>query len=543
MKRAIVVIGILLVAAAALVGLRAWWGQRQQEESLDSWQEVQIVHEDLVVAISATGNVATKKSLNLIFSSPGTVEKVNVERGDTVKAGSLLTQLETDELELAVKQTQAALEAARANLAQVTAPPREEEIAQAKLSIESAQAGLTASQADRASAEARLAQAQALVADQDLAVAQLDVEAARVRLSQLQTGPDEKVTEIARLNWEIAKNSLWQSQLNRDATMGRSVPNYQKELAKASVGAAEFSARISELQYQQAQEGASDQDIRLAQIAVSQAQARLDKVKSPTSDEDLAVAQAAVDAARARVETAQAQVKQAELSLDLLLAGPRQEQVEALKAQVAQAEVALEQAQLRLEKAQLVAPFEGIVAQVNVQEDEIAPTGVPAVVLVDLSLFHIEVEIDELDIGQVNVGQEVVITLDALPDVEISGPVEAIAPTAFQGGGIVSYFVTIKLQVDDVPVREGMSATANIVTQRLENVLVVPNRALHLDRETGKVYAEKLVLGVPRSVEIEIGFRDEQVSQVLSGLDEGDKVIIRSTSSRDRLREAFGPPH
>jgi HlyD family secretion protein len=335
---------------------------------------------------------------------------------------------------------------------------------------------------------------------------------------------------------------LWQAQLNRDAIVARPIPDYQKELSKAAVGAAELSARIAELQYQQAQEGASAEEIQLAQIAIVQAGTRLDKIQSPTSEEDLAVAQAAVDAARARVETAQTQVSQAELSLALLLAGPPQEQIDALRAQVAQAEVTLEQAQLRLDKVRLVAPFEGVVAQVNVQEGQVAPANASAIVLADLSRFHMEVEIDELDVGQVSVGQQVVVTLDALPDVELAGQVEAIAPTSFRADGVVSYFVKIGLTVGDAPVREGMSATAGIVVRRLEGVLLVPNRALRRDRETGKVFVEKLVLGTPQETEVEIGSRDEQVSQVLRGLAEGDTVIIRSVSSRDRLREAFGPP-
>ncbi len=541
MKKIVIVVGILVALVAAVLGLWAWQRSRQQETA--TWEEMKVVRDNLVVSISATGNIAAEKSLNLVFNSAGVVEKVWVERGDTVQAGDVLAQLETDDLELAVKQAQAALDAAQANLAQVTAPPRREEIDQAKLAVESAGAGLTVAQADLSGAEARLAQAQAPIGAEDLAIAQLDAEAARVRLAQVQAGPDEKTVEIARLNWEIARNNLWQAQLSRDAVLSQPVPEYQKKQAEASVGRAELSASISELQYQQTQAGASDEEVRLAQIAASQAEARLKKIEAPTSKADLAVAQATVNAARARLETAQAQVSQAELSLALLLAGPRQEQVKALQAQAAQAEVALQQARLRLERAQLVAPFGGVAAQVNAQEGEVAPAGVPAVMLVDLARFRMEVEIDELDVGQVSVDQEVIVTLEALPDVELQGRVEAIAPTAFQGGGVVSYLATIGLEVGDAPVREGMSATANIVTQRLEDVLVVPNRALRLDRATGKVYAEKLVLGAPQEVEVEIGFRDELVSQILDGLKEGDTVVVRVVSSRERLLGAFSPPH
>jgi HlyD family secretion protein len=540
MKRVVIVVGVLVLAAAAFFGFRAWQQNRQSET--ESWQEVRVTRDDLVVAVSATGNIAAERSLNLLFNATGVVEEVAVERGQIVEAGELLARLETDDLELAVRQARAALAAARASLAQATAPPRPQEIDQAELAVASAQAGLAAAQADLASAQARLAQARAVVAEEDLTIAQLDVASARVRLSQLQAAPDETAAEIARLNWEIAKNSLWQAQLQRDATLAQPVPGYQKELAKASVGAAELSARISELRYRQSQEGAGEEEVRLGQIAIDQAQARLDKLESPTTEEDLAVAQAAVDAARARVETAQVQVDQAELSLALLLAGPRQEQIDALEAQVAQAQVTLEQAQLRLEKARLTAPFDGVVAQVNVKEGTVAPTGAPAVELVDLSRFEMEVQIDELDVGQVRKGLPVRVTLDALPDAELEGRVEAIAPTAFQGGGVVAYLVTIGLEVGEAPVKEGMSATANIVTQRLDDVLVVPNRALRLDQETGEIHAEKLVLGAPKEVRVEIGYRDELVSQVLDGLEEGDTVIIRTVSSRERLREAFGPP-
>lgn len=540
MKRIFIVAGVLVLAAAAFFGIRAW-RQNQQAET-ESWQEVGVYRDDLMVTVSATGNIVAEKSLSLALNSPGVVKEVAVERGQAVQAGDLLARLETDELELSMRQAQAALDAARASLAQATAPPRPEEIDQAELAVASARAGQTAAQADLASAEARLAQAQAVVAEEDLTIARLDVESARVRLSQLQTVPDETSVEIARLNWEIARNSLWQAQLQRDATLAQPVPGYQKELAKASVGAAELSARISELRYQQAQEGASQEEVRLGQIVVGQAEARLEKLESPTSEEELAVAQAAVDAARARVETAQVQVSQAELSLALLLAGPRQEQIDALKAQVAQAQVALEQAQLRLEKARLTAPFDGVVAQVNVKEGAMAPTGAPAVVLVDLRRFEMEVQIDELDVGQVSPGLPVRVTLDALPDAELEGQVVAIAPTAFQNGGVVAYLVTISLEVGEAPVKEGMSATANIVIQRLDDVVVVPNRALRLDQEAGQIYAERLVLGAPREVSVEIGYRDELVSQVLDGLEEGDTVIIRTVSSRDKLRDAFGPP-
>jgi HlyD family secretion protein len=211
-------------------------------------------------------------------------------------------------------------------------------------------------------------------------------------------------------------------------------------------------------------------------------------------------------------------VVQAQTNLDKLRKNPEPEDVAIAQAQVDQAQAQLEEAQLTLKKAVITAPFNAVVASLGAEVGELISSGTPMVVLVDVSNFHIDVEIDEIDIAQIAVGQEVIITLDALPDEESAGHVEAIAPTA-------------------------SSADGAITTARNENALVVPNRYIQIDRENGKMYVERLEEdGLTSRVEIETGMRDEFSSEVVAGLEEGDTVVLRSLSGRERLQRTFGPP-
>jgi RND family efflux transporter MFP subunit len=204
---------------------------------------------------------------------------------------------------------------------------------------------------------------------------------------------------------------------------------------------------------------------------------------------------------------------------------------------VEQAQASLELAQLQLEGATITAPFDGVVALVGAEANEQVAPGSPMIVLIDPSGFHVEVSVDEIDVGQVELEQEVRITLDAYPDEELGGRVEYISPVASEDLGTVSYRVRVCFDPATVPLRSGMTANITIVTDRREGVLLIPSRAISVDRDAGVFYAERLVDdGEIERVEIEIGIQDATYAEVLRGLEEGDQVVIGGVSMRDRLR-------
>jgi HlyD family secretion protein len=144
-------------------------------------------------------------------------------------------------------------------------------------------------------------------------------------------------------------------------------------------------------------------------------------------------------------------------------------------------------------------------------------------------------EVDEIDIGRIRQGQPAEISLDAFAEQTFAGTVTDIAPRPAEkeGDSIVTYEVTITLDPSGQPLNllTGMTATAAIQTRQLKDVVVVPNRAIQIDRAgSGEpvVFVEKLDgQGQSTRVEVELGSRNGSVTEVVAGLEEGDQVIIR----------------
>ncbi|HEY65458.1 MAG TPA: efflux RND transporter periplasmic adaptor subunit [Caldilineae bacterium] len=363
-------------------------------------------------------------------------------------------------------------------------------------------------------------------ADLELALAQAEatLRIRQAQLAQVRKGPDESEIMAARAQLESAQAAY------RQLLQGPSED--EKRAAKAAVERARAALEQAQAAY--------DQVAHLPNVAMLPQSVQL---RQATIELEAAEAQYRIKTApptEAQIAQAQAQIAQAQANLDRLLKGPNEEEIIIAEAQVAQAQISVEQARLALQNATIVAPFDGVVSAVNIQPGEVVAGGaMPAIVLIDPSRFHIDVKVDEVDIGYVKEGQTVEITLDALPDEKLTGRIERIAPEAKVSGGLVSYDVTIVIEPTDAPLRAGMTATANIVTMELKDVLIVPNRVIRIDRENNKMYVEKVIEGIPVRTEIVVGARDEQYSQVVRGLKEGDVVAVRTISGREQLRRSM----
>ena len=166
--------------------------------------------------------------------------------------------------------------------------------------------------------------------------------------------------------------------------------------------------------------------------------------------------------------------------------------------------------------------------------------GGPAIQIADTGKYHLDVQVDELDVAGLAEGQTVTVEVDALPDQKLTGTVSNIAPApAMSATGGVSYKVRVNMDPSDALLRAGMSATANILANSRQNVLLIPNRAVQVERDSGLTYVERLIDGVPQKVELRLGLRAEQQSEVREGLAEGDLVIIRNRSSLEKLQQTF----
>ena len=370
------------------------------------------------------------------------------------------------------------------------------ETASLELQVAQAQATLTLN-------EAKLQQAMKEADAEDIVAVEAELASAKANYEKVKAGPTEEELIVAKADMEKAAIALQKAQAEYDEVAW--VPGLSALPQSAALQQASIDYERAKANYEQIAQPPTESELKSAWAQVVQAQTQLDKLRKNPEPEEVAIAQAQVDQAQAQ----------------------------------------LEEAQLKLKKAVINAPFDGVVASLGAKVGEMVSSNTPMVVLVDISTFHIDVEIDEIDISQIAVGQQVLITLDALPDEEIAGHVEAIAPTASadSDGGVVSYVVTVAIEPTGASLRAGMSANTTITTARNENALLVPNRYIQIDREDGKMYVEKLEEdGLTSRVEIETGMRSEFDSEVVAGLEEGDTVILRSLSGRERLERTFGPP-
>ncbi|MEE8391623.1 MAG: efflux RND transporter periplasmic adaptor subunit [Anaerolineae bacterium] len=348
---------------------------------------------------------------------------------------------------------------------------------------------------------------------------------AEAQLVQLQAGARPGEVAAAEASLRAVEAQVSGAAANRDQLV-TGPSDAQIAGTQAQVAAMELQQRLALLAHDKVIKETEDKerrdqvryDLWTADKALAAAQAQLDEL--------LAGADAnAVQAAQANVAAAEAQRDAAQAQLDLVLAGATEEQLNDIEAQVAQARTALELAQLSLERTTLYAPFDGVVAVVNVTPGEMASAAMPAITMLDTSRFRMTVGVDEIDVGRLAVGQAAQVTLDALPDVEITGVVERIAPAATIVGGVVYYNVIIELDPTGTPIRADMTSNVTIVVQELADVLMIPTWVVRVDDRTGQTFVNQQVGEEIVRTYVELGVRHEGFAQVLDGLSEGDEAI------------------
>lgn len=229
----------------------------------------------------------------------------------------------------------------------------------------------------------------------------------------------------------------------------------------------------------------------------------------------------------AGVEAARANLAQAEAARDALLAGPTEHQLTASAAQLRSAELQLEQAQNRLEDAQIFAPFDGLITEVNIIVSQTVGTQTVAITIVDISQLHIEVQIDELDIANIAVGQTAEVSLDALEGTVLTGTVSSVSPQGILLQGIVTYGVEVGLDETDAAIRLGMSADVEITVAVLEGVLTVPRSAIYRNDELGEYLVIQTESG-NQNVAVTPGYSADGWIVVEGDISEGQTVILNT---------------
>lgn len=301
--------------------------------------------------------------------------------------------------------------------------------------------------------------------------------------------------------------------------------------AKLDVTSANVTLRTAKHSLDEARDLYTWPEINVAQSDVDDAEAFLDYVLDRGLPyETVAYAQARLDAAEAELDAMINTYDTEEVAIKKMEVELAEQSLQLAWQSLKQAQQSLQQAQKNLNEATLTAPFDGIVARVYAEEGDVipSPTMAPTVIinLIDFTTLELTVEVDEIDIPEVKLGQRTIISVDALPDVNLEGEVASISPLPKEEAGLVLYEVKISFTVPEGSgLMVGMSATADIVVDERSNVLVVPERAIKQDTQ-GNPVVEVMLGEQLEERPVVIGVSDGFQTEIVDGLKQGDTVVI-----------------
>lgn len=213
--------------------------------------------------------------------------------------------------------------------------------------------------------------------------------------------------------------------------------------------------------------------------------------------------------------------------------------LESARESLAQAKAQLDQAKDRLSKTRAYSPMDGVVTSLDIKVGETAissTTNVPGSSLMTIAnpdSIHTEVNVDEADIANVEVGQKAKIYAIAYPDQPVDGVVDSIAVSAKTAEGAQSLSFAVKIRLDNtagIKLRPGMSCRAEIYTTTKKGILAVPIQAILVeeDRTANKTNYHVFVDrdGEAQKVEVKVGLSDDTYQEIVDGLQAGDRVIV-----------------
>ncbi|HNT34235.1 MAG TPA: efflux RND transporter periplasmic adaptor subunit [bacterium] len=258
--------------------------------------------------------------------------------------------------------------------------------------------------------------------------------------------------------------------------------------------------------------------------------------KKMASAEELDVARTSFEQSQTEVKNAKARIE--ELATQTVSIKSKEQAVSIAEAQVESDKLSLSDAKKRLSDTTVLSPIDGVVAQKNVQVGTIIASGINNVgggttilTLVDLSHLYVLASVDESDIGSIEPGQRARITVDAHPDAFFPGEVVRVATK----GAVVSNIVTFEVRIEVFGPRKAllkpeMTASVEITAVEKDDVISVPVAAVSRRRMEQFVTIQKEDGSTEERI-VETGVSDGDVMEIVSGLDEGEKVVVAKSSA------------
>ena len=545
----ILIINLVIVVAIAAVG---FWGYSSLHPKAApvALSTVTVTRGDVSSTVSSSGTVISPSDIALAPTTSGTLAKLYVKVGQSVRAGQVLAQMDTTSLSSAVAQAESSLAQAQANLAAITTT-----VATSSLQLQNDQTAVV-------SAQNNLAYQQTLIAASQAA----DATTIATALNKLN---NDKITATQNVGLyqssvDSAKNSLTNAQLTLNDYLGLYGPPMgpitvaycatintinanctaviQDNNAVINAQTAYNNALITQQQNlaKDAQTIATDQQ----SYADAQANAALNVKKNAQT---LASAQAAIDSAQYALKLYQTQNNGSAVTTSTTVD----------QAQVTVAEAGLVLAQKNLAGATAIAPVSGKVASISntLIGAAITPNVTPTngttgatgfIVLTNVGGLQVTAGFSESDVAKIAVGQSASMAFTALPNAQGAAKVTAVALLPTTASGATTYTVTFQLTGKVAGLKPGMTATATVIVADSPNAISVTSRAVTTRGTRTTVNVVTTVAGkqVETPTPVLVGIVGDSSDEILSGLKVGQIValpaVVNSSSSLTGVPSVLG---
>lgn len=523
-----------LILAALLCAAAAFVFRQQRQEEVDTaavvYKEITVERGDLTVGVTETGTAAIRsKTLSTDWET--TVEAVLVRAGQEVKAGDILIQLSEEDLNDQLTNAEIEFQSAGLSL-------KEAELARKTGEIDALY------EYENAIAEGVRAQAV-----YDLTISKLH--------SDLVTAYDKSDSLEEEISTLEEEQSLLKDQYNLDslesdvADAEELVSELQRQYDEVDDPASEDALLILEAlesakEKQEEAQSAYDKAYKLYQNAYDKNANELESLEESLdkADDDYDETNLNYELEKLKAEQTMKQTLLNAENAELVY----QSALTKLEYDYEKARIAYEAAQkelLDLQKlaatGQVAAPFDALVMTVNVEEGDEVSSGSSLLTLMDRATAYFTVSISQEDITSLSLGQEAKVEIEAYDSETLTGVIDSISVSPVRAGAsTVNYQVTVLLDETSDQIYEGMSGTVTFVTKEAKDVLLVSNRVV-----TNKNGATTVLLkgadGQPVETPVETGFSDGISVEIVSGLSEGDVVLLEGTSSQRTAGQSPSP--
>ena len=457
---------VLLIVAAVAVGRIVFTGTGGKDSAETSQVKTAAVERgNIAVAIDATGTIKPLNIVEVSSKASGKILELRVDAGDYVEKDEIIAVVETTYVQISLEQAQADLQSAEARLEQ----------AEIDIQLQREQSDIQIRQAQESLAEAqqRLIQLKEDIRLEKIANKRgvLDAEnslnIAKIRYKLLTSD------EVRDENKQRAQASLEQDKANLDLVTAEHERN-KKLHVKELISQAALETSQAQLKSAEARHRSSAENLKLVEKPATEAELELGQADVRKAGFNLELAKERVEAEASRdmdLELQRQRIVQAEESLKLAQANRKQitrkeRDIETARLAVKRNQTQLELRQIEYDDTVIKAPISGTILEKLVEEGQLITSrlsslasteGQAIVTMADLDTVYVVTEVDETDIGKVQIGQPVTITVEAYPDMPFQGEVLKIAPQGRVIQNVTTFEVTSELKnVAATGSRQGM---------------------------------------------------------------------------------------